>query len=61
MTFELFDIAPRDDPEDDEELVPVLKRIFVCCWRSSTTIVSSGAAGRAKGQMKLCGNTKLFS
>lgn len=51
-TFELLEIVPRDDPEDDV-LVPVLKRIFVVCWRSSMMIVSSAEAGRASGQMKL--------
>jgi hypothetical protein len=35
--------------------VPVLNKIFVVCWRSSMTIVSSGVVGRAKGQMKLLG------
>lgn len=53
MSLELLEIAPRDDPDDDDELVPVLKSIFVVCWRSSMTIVSSAVAGRAKGQIKL--------
>lgn len=53
MTFELLAIVPRDDPDDDDELVPVLKRILVVCWRSSTVMFSSAVAGRAKGQMKL--------
>lgn len=60
MTFELLAIVPRDDPDDDEELVPVLKRIFVVCWRSSTIIVSSGTAGLAKGQIKLYESTKFY-
>lgn len=54
MTFELLATVPRDDPDDDEELVPVLNRIFDVCWRSSIVMFSSGVAGRAKGQMKLC-------
>jgi len=53
MTFELLAIVPLDDPDDDDELVPVLKRIFVVCCRSSMTMVSSGLAGRASGHMKL--------
>lgn len=53
MTLLLLEIAPRDDPDEDVELVPVLKRIFVVCCRNSTTIVSSGVVGRAKGQIKL--------
>lgn len=53
MTFELLAMAPRDDPDDEEDEAPVLKRILVVCCRSSMTIVSSGVAGRASGQMKL--------
>lgn len=60
MTFELLEIAPRDDPDDDDELVPVLNRIFVVCCRSSIIIVSSGDAGRARGQMKLCWNLRIM-
>lgn len=51
MTFELLETVPRDD-----ELAPDLKRIFVLCCRNSMSIVSSGVAGRASGQMKLCKN-----
>jgi hypothetical protein len=53
ISFELLDIVPRDEPEDDDELVPDLNRIFVVCWRSSIVIVSSGDVGRARGHMKL--------
>jgi hypothetical protein len=31
MTFELLEIVPRDDPDEDDELVPVLNKIFVVC------------------------------
>lgn len=54
MTFELLEMVPREDPDDDDELVPVLNRIFVVCCRNSMIIVSSGVAGRARGQIKLC-------
>lgn len=53
MTLLLLDIVPRDEPDDDDELVPVLKRIFVVCCRNSMITVSSGVVGRAKGQIKL--------
>lgn len=55
MTFELLEIVPRDDPDDDDVPAPDLKRIFVVCWRSSMMIDSSAVAGRARGQMKLYG------
>lgn len=58
MTFELLEIVPRDEPDDEDELVPVLNRILVVCWRSSMTIASSGVVARAKGQMKLLGCAK---
>ena len=53
MIFELLDIVPRDEPDDEDELVPLLNNIFVVCCRSSIVIVSSGVVGRAKGQIKL--------
>lgn len=41
-------------PRDVDEPIPVFSRIFVVCCRSSMIIASSGVAGRAKGQIKLC-------
>lgn len=54
MTFELLAIVPREEPDDEDEVLLDLKRILVVCCRNSIIIVSSGDAGRASGQMKLC-------
>lgn len=53
MTLELLAIVPRDEPDDEDELVPDLNKIFVVCCRSSMTMFSSGVAGRANGHIKL--------
>lgn len=53
MIFELLAIVPRDEPDDEDELVPLLNNILVVCCLSSIVIVSSGVVGRARGQMKL--------
>jgi hypothetical protein len=53
IIFELLAIVPRDEPDDEDELVPDLNSILVVCCRSSIVIVSSGVVFRAKGQMKL--------
>lgn len=52
MTFELLVMVPREGLDEDE-LAPVLNRALDVCCRSSMIIVSSGEAGRARGQMKL--------
>lgn len=59
MTFELLEIVPRDEPDDDDVPAPDLKRILVVCWRSSMMIDSSAVAGRARGQIKLCGEMQI--
>lgn len=47
-----LEIAPRDEEAaDDGDVRPVLSSILVVWERSSTVIVSSGVAGRARGQM----------
>jgi hypothetical protein len=54
MTF-VFEAVLRDDPDDpDGAFGPVLKRIFDVYCRNSMIIVSSGVAGLASGQIKLC-------
>lgn len=44
-------MAPLDE---DGDVRPVLSSIFVVWDRSSTVMVSSGVAGRARGQMYDC-------
>lgn len=46
-----LDMAPLDDEGD---VRPVFSNIFVVWERSSTVMVSSGVAGRARGQMYDC-------
>ena len=43
-----LEMAPLDE---DGDVRPVFRRIFVVCERSSTVMVSSGVAARANGQM----------
>lgn len=57
-TLLLLVIAPLELEGDAK---PVLSKILVDCERSSTTIVSSGDAERASGQMNACKIVKSLS